>query len=48
MQQTGETRDAILDDDNKVIQQILDSNKNRDDLYWIVIFAKPSKKDYAQ
>lgn len=43
MQQTGETRDAIIEDDNKRIQEILDANKNRKDPYWIVVFAKPSK-----
>lgn len=42
-QETGETRDAIIEDDNKKIQQILDANKNRTDPYWIVIFATPSK-----
>ena len=42
-QETGETRDAIIEDDEKVIQQILDANANRRDLYWIVLFAKPSK-----
>ena len=43
VQQTGETRDAIIEDDNKKIQQILDANKNRKEPYWIVVFAKPSK-----
>lgn len=42
-QETGETRDAIIEDDEKVIQQIIDANKNRRDPYWIVLFAKPSK-----
>lgn len=42
-QQTGETRDAIIEDDNKLIQKILDANKDRKGLYWIVVFAKPSK-----
>lgn len=42
-QETGETRDAILEDDEKQIQAILDANKNRKDPYWIVLFAKPSK-----
>lgn len=43
VQETGETRDAILEDDNKLIQQIIDANKNRKDIYWIVVFAKPAK-----
>lgn len=42
-QETGETRDAIIEDDEKVIQQIVDANKDRRDPYWIVLFAKPSK-----
>lgn len=42
-QETGETRDAIIEDDEKRIQEILDANKNRSEPYWIVIFAKPSK-----
>lgn len=42
-QETGETRNAIIEDDEKVIQQILDANKDRRDPYWIVLFAKPSK-----
>jgi len=43
VQETGETRNAIIDDDNKHIQAILDANKDETDLYWIVVFAKPSK-----
>lgn len=43
MQQTGETRDAIVEDDNKMIQKILDANRSRQKPYWIVLFAKPSK-----
>lgn len=43
MQETGETRDAIMEADEKVIQQILDANKGRQDPYWIVLFAKPAK-----
>ena len=42
-QETGETRDAIIEEDNKTIQKILDANSDRKDPYWIVIFAKPSK-----
>jgi len=43
-QETGETRNAIIEDDEKVIQKIIDSNKTRKDLYWIVLFAKPFKQ----
>lgn len=42
-QETGETRDAIIEADERVIQDILDANNNRKDLYWIVLFAKPAK-----
>jgi hypothetical protein len=42
-QETGETRDAIIEDDNKLIQQIVSANQNRRDIYWIVLFAKASK-----
>lgn len=43
VQETGETRDAIIEDDNKFIQEILNANQKRKDKYWIVVFAKPSK-----
>ncbi len=43
VQETGETRDAIIEADNKLIQQITDANKRLRDPYWIVVFAKPSK-----
>lgn len=43
MQETGETRNAIIEDQNKELQKILDANKDRTDPYWIVLFAKPSK-----
>jgi len=42
-QETGETRDAIIEADEKIIQDIIDANKNRKDPYWIVLFAKPAK-----
>ena len=42
-QEIGETRNAILEDDEHKIQAILDANKNRQDAYWIVLFAKPSR-----
>lgn len=41
-QQIGETRDAIIEDDERIIQKILDANKHLTDKYWIVIFAKQS------
>jgi len=46
-QETGETRDAIIEDDNKEIQDIVYANRNRTDPYWILIFAKPSKTCFA-
>jgi len=42
-QETGETRNAIIEDDNKKIQEIVSANKNNTNPYWIVVFAKPSK-----
>jgi len=42
-QETGETRDAIIEDDNSIIQKIVDANKHLKENYWIVLFAKPSK-----
>jgi hypothetical protein len=42
-QEIGETRDAIIEEDQKQIQKILDANAKRVDPYWIVVFAKPSK-----
>ena len=42
-QETGETRDAIIEADNKQIQDIIEANKDKKDPYWIVIFAKPAK-----
>jgi len=44
MQTTGETRDAIIEDDNKHITKIIETNKHRKSVYWIVVFAKPSKQ----
>lgn len=43
-QQTGETRNAIIDEDNKQLQAFLHANKDRKDPYWVVLFAKPSKQ----
>lgn len=42
-QETGETRDAIIEGVEKRVQSIIDKNKNYKAPYWIVIFAKPSK-----
>lgn len=42
-QTTGETRDAIITDDNKQLEKIIYENRNRKGTYWIVVFAKPSK-----
>lgn len=42
-QETGETRDAILEDDSKRIEAIIDANKHRTEPYWICLFAKPAK-----
>lgn len=42
-QETGETRNAIIERDNQQIQEIIDANKHLKDPYWIVVFAKPSK-----
>lgn len=39
-QEIGETSKAIIEDDEKIIQKIVDENKHRTDPYWIVIFAK--------
>jgi len=43
-QETGETRDAIIEADNKMLQDILNANSSRTEKYWIVLFAKPSKR----
>lgn len=42
-QETGETRDAIIEDDNRMIQSIISANQHRTEPYWIVVFAKPAK-----
>jgi len=42
-QETGETRNAILEDVQKRIELILSANKGRKGLYWLVLFAKPYK-----
>lgn len=42
-QEIGETRDAIIESDEKEIHKILEANKHLRDPYWIVLFAKPAK-----
>ena len=42
-QETGETRDAIINDRNKDLEKIVNTNKHRKDPYWVVLFAKPAK-----
>jgi hypothetical protein len=42
-QETGETRNAIMEDVQKRLEQILAANKNRKEPYWVVLFAKPFK-----
>jgi hypothetical protein len=42
-QEVGETSKAIVEDDEKIIEKILSDNKDRQELYWIVLFAKPAK-----
>jgi len=42
-QETGETRNAIIEEDNKQIEDIIAANKHVMQPYWIVVFAKPSK-----
>lgn len=42
-QETGETRDAIIEADEKLIQEIVNANSHKTDPYWVVVFAKPAK-----
>lgn len=42
-QEVGETSQAIIEDDERMIEQILSENKDRREPYWIVLFAKPAK-----
>jgi len=46
VQETGETRDAIIEDDNKIIFDIVSANKHLKKPYWIVLFAKPAKQTF--
>lgn len=43
-QQTGETRDAIIKDDEKIIAKMVEHLSYVNDIYWIVLFAKTSKQ----
>jgi hypothetical protein len=45
-QEVGETSKAIVEDDEKIIEKMLSTNKDRRELYWIVIFASPSKRSH--
>ena len=42
-QEVGETSKAIVEADEKQLEKILHANKDRQDPYYIVIFAKPAK-----
>jgi len=42
-QELGETRDAIIANDNETIEKILKANSGKEVPYWIVLAAKPSK-----
>ncbi len=42
-QETGETRDAIIEADNKDIEAIINANRELKKPYWIVLFAKEAK-----
>lgn len=44
-QETGETRNAIMEDVNTCIENMLSANQDRKDPYWVVLFAKPFKGD---
>ncbi len=42
-QEVGETSKAIVEDDEKLIDEILCANKDRREPYWICLFVKPMK-----
>lgn len=42
VQEIGETSKAMVEADEIAIQKILDANRDKTELYYIVIFAKPS------
>jgi hypothetical protein len=43
-QEVGETSKAIYDDDQRWVEDTINKHKDRRDPYWLVIFAKPSKR----
>lgn len=43
-QQVGETSQAIYDDDNSWVEKTVSKHKDCKEPYWLVIFAKPSKR----
>jgi hypothetical protein len=45
-QEVGETSKAIVEDDEKIIEKMLNANKDRTEPYWIVLFASPSKRKH--
>lgn len=42
-QETRETTQAIIEDEQREIDAIISANKHRKEPYWIVMYAKPSK-----
>lgn len=42
-QEVGETSKAIIEDDEKRIEKIINANQSRKEPYWIVLFVKPLK-----
>ena len=45
-QEIGETREAIIQDDEKQLEDILDANKHKNEPYWVVLFVKPAKGSF--
>lgn len=45
-QEVGETARAIVEDDKKCLEAIVNANKDRKSPYWVVIFAKPAHQMY--
>lgn len=43
MTECREITDAIIEDDQKQIDKIIEANKSRTEPYWIVMFVKPCK-----
>lgn len=42
-QEVGETSKAIFEDDEGWVEETVNKHKDRKELYWLVIFAKPAK-----